>query len=50
MVVIGKDDYESLMETMRIYNNPYLRDKIARGLAQARSGRLIHNDPTTAEA
>lgn len=50
VVVIGKDDYESLMETMRIYNNPYLRDKIARGLAQARSGRLIHNDPATAEA
>lgn len=31
VVVIGKDDYESLMETMRIYNNPYLRDKIDRG-------------------
>ena len=50
MVVIGKDDYESLMETMRIYNNPYLRGKIARGLAQARSGRLLPTAPPSAEA
>lgn len=39
VVVMNARDYESLMETVRIYENPYLRDKIIRGMAQAREGR-----------
>lgn len=46
VVVMSKDDYESLMETMRVYGNPYLRDKVARGLEQARAGRVVRRDPT----
>ena len=38
VVVIGADDYDALVETARVYENPYLRDKVAKGLAQARSG------------
>lgn len=46
VVVMGKDDYESLMETMRVYGNPYLRDKITRGLQQVRASKVIQTDPT----
>ncbi|OXN00055.1 MULTISPECIES: type II toxin-antitoxin system Phd/YefM family antitoxin [Bifidobacterium] len=40
VVVMGVDDYDALMETLRIYENPYLRGKILRGLEQVRSGRV----------
>lgn len=39
VVVMSARDYESLMETVRVYENPYLHDKIVRGIAQARAGR-----------
>ncbi|KAB7791456.1 type II toxin-antitoxin system Phd/YefM family antitoxin [Bifidobacterium leontopitheci] len=39
VVVMSAADYDSLMETLRIYQNPHLRDKITRGLAQVRQGR-----------
>ncbi|AKV55714.1 toxin-antitoxin system antitoxin protein Axe [Bifidobacterium actinocoloniiforme DSM 22766] len=39
VVVMSADDYDSLMETLRIYQNPYLRDKITRGLAAVAQGQ-----------
>lgn len=36
VVVMGRNEYESLMETLRVYRNPYLRDKIAHGLQRIR--------------
>ena len=35
VVVMSQRDYDSLMETIRIYENPYLLDKIRRSLEQA---------------
>ena len=40
VVVIGADDYDSLMETVRVYENPYLRDKVAKGLAEVQGGNI----------
>ncbi|WEV69461.1 type II toxin-antitoxin system prevent-host-death family antitoxin [Bifidobacterium sp. ESL0775] len=40
VVVMSADDYESLMETMRIYQNPYLHKKITKGLQQVRDGSV----------
>ena len=39
VVVMSAADYESLMETLRIYENPYLRDKVSHGLRQVRQGQ-----------
>ena len=44
VVVMSQRDYESLMETMRIYGNPYLREKIARGMEQVRRGDISIHD------
>ena len=49
VVVMSQRDYESLMETMRIYENPYLYQKVLRGMEQARRGdvsvhELIEDD------
>ena len=38
VVVMSQRDYESLMETVRIYENPYLYDKLRRSMEQARHG------------
>ncbi|OZG59359.1 prevent-host-death protein [Bifidobacterium tissieri] len=43
VVVMGVDDYDALMETLRVYENPYLRDKVIRGLEQVRSGRVAEH-------
>ena len=43
VVVMSADDYDSLMETLRVYQNPYLSDKVMRGMAQVRQGQT----PTT---
>lgn len=40
VVVMGAADYDSLMETVRVYSNPYLRDKVAKGLDQALRGEV----------
>lgn len=45
VVVMSARDYESLMETVRVYENPYLHDKIVRGIAQARAGRTTVREP-----
>ena len=43
-VVMSADDYESLMETLRVYQNPGLFDKVRRGMAQVRSGGTATHD------
>ena len=43
VVVMGVDDYDALLETLRVYENPYLRDKVIRGLEQVRSGRVAEH-------
>ncbi|KFI51436.1 type II toxin-antitoxin system Phd/YefM family antitoxin [Bifidobacterium callitrichos] len=44
VVVMSAADYDSLMETLRVYHNPYLLDKVARGLAQVRDGYVAQHD------
>ena len=41
---MSADDYESLMETLRVYQNPGLFDKVRRGMAQVRSGDTATHD------
>ncbi len=38
IVVMNAGDYEALMETIRIYENPYLHHKILRGIDQIADG------------
>lgn len=38
VVVMNQRDYENLMETVRIYENPYLREKLLRGIEQVGRG------------
>jgi antitoxin YefM len=44
VVVMNARDYESLMETVRIYENPYLHEKILRGMQQVREGRMTEHE------
>lgn len=44
IVVMSAADYDSLMETLRIYQNPYLSDKIMRGMAQVAQGQVHQHD------
>lgn len=44
VVVMSVRDYDSLMEMLRIHQNPYLRDKIAQGLEQARQSDVLPHD------
>lgn len=44
IVVMNANDYESLMETIRIYENPYLHDKVVRGIEQLQAGKGIEKD------
>lgn len=44
VVVMSQRDYESLMETVRIYENPYLYDKLRRSMEQARHGDFSVHD------
>lgn len=44
VVVMSQRDYESLMETVRVYENPYLRDKLDRGMAQVARGDVSVHD------
>ena len=43
IIVMGADDYDSLMETLRIYQNKYLYSKISRGLDSVRQGKTEHH-------
>lgn len=40
IVVMNQSDYDSLMETLRIYRNPAMYEKILRGMRQAQHGDL----------
>ncbi|KAE8128380.1 MULTISPECIES: type II toxin-antitoxin system Phd/YefM family antitoxin [Bifidobacterium] len=40
VVVMSAADYDSMMETLRVYQNPYLRNKITHGLEQVRQGQV----------
>ena len=44
IVVMNARDYESLMETVRIYENPYLFDKIREGDRQTAEGNISRHD------
>ncbi|MSS83228.1 type II toxin-antitoxin system prevent-host-death family antitoxin [Actinomycetaceae bacterium WB03_NA08] len=44
VVVMSAADYESLMETIRIYQNPYLHSKVLRGLDLAQQGNAAARD------
>lgn len=44
VVVMSARDYDSLMETIRIYENPYLHDKILRGIAQVEQGEGVQRE------
>ena len=43
-VLMNAADYDTLMETVRIYENPHLLDKITRGMREARSGNVATHD------
>lgn len=40
VVVMSKDDYDAIMETLRINSNNYLLQKIARGDQQFKTGKF----------
>lgn len=44
VVVLGKDDYDAIMETLSINNNKYLMKKLARGDEQFRNGKFKQHD------
>lgn len=45
IVVMNARDYDSLMETVRIYENPYLFDKIREGDRQIAAGDYTAHEP-----
>lgn len=40
VVVLSKDEYDSIMETLAIQSNQYLMDKIKRGRAEVAQGKI----------
>lgn len=44
VVVMSQRDYESMMETLRIYENTYLFDKIMRGEEEIAAGNYSQHD------
>ena len=44
------EDADTLMETLRVYQNPYLSDKVMRGMAQVRQGQTMAHDLVEAGA
>lgn len=44
IVVMNARDYENMMETVRIYENPYLYEKLKRGIAEAEAGNISARD------
>ena len=43
---MSASDYDSLMETLRVYQNQYLRNKVQRGMEQIREGAAVRHDIT----
>lgn len=33
-VLVNQRDWDSMMETLRVYNNPYLAEKLTKGMAE----------------
>lgn len=50
VIVMSVGDYDALMETLDIYRNPYLLDKVTRGLEQVRLHQVEHHDLTADRA
>ena len=44
VVVLNAEDYENLMENLRIMSNPYLMDKIQKSRGQFAQGGVIVRD------
>ena len=44
------EDNVVVMETLRVYQNPYLSDKVMRGMAQVRQGQTMAHDLVEAGA
>lgn len=44
VVVMSVAEYDSLMETLRIYENPYLHEKILAGMAEAERGLVTEHE------
>ncbi|KRL89956.1 type II toxin-antitoxin system Phd/YefM family antitoxin [Lactobacillus kalixensis] len=44
VVILSKDDYDSLIETLTIQSNNYLMDKINRGRKQVKEGKISQHD------
>lgn len=44
VVVINAREYDNLMENIRIQSNPYLTDKIEKGLADIASGSFSEHE------
>ena len=44
------EDTVVVMETLRVYQNPYLSDKVMRGMAQVRQGQTMAHDLVEAGA
>lgn len=44
VVVMNAHDYDNLMENLRIHQNQYLMDKLARGKAEVDSGKVTMHE------
>lgn len=41
VVVMSVRDYEAMQETMRIYRNPYLYEKVRRGIQEVKNNSTV---------
>ena len=44
IVVLSERDYDAMMETLRIYSNPQLHEKLKQGLAQIQQGAITQHE------
>ncbi len=45
IIVMNQSDYDSLMETLRVYRNPVMYERIRRGMQQAADGDVSEHSP-----
>ena len=43
VVVVSARDWDSIQETLRVCQNPYLFDKVARGMASVADGSVVRH-------
>lgn len=43
IIVMNQSDYDSLMETLRIYRNPVMFERIRRGMREAEAGETTEH-------